>query len=296
MARVDPGHGGEVLDLIDLTTGRQLLGRRPFGSADPAEGPLDEVQWIEGWRGGWQVCLPNPGNRCEVDGSMHGFHGTASHEPWAVLDADERSVSMRWAGFGIEALRQLAVDGDCLRIETTVNACGPEPVPYCALEHISLGLEVLDPVLELDIPAAPTMRFRTGMARPVRQQMPRAGRWQSDSTIAPSDVDRVELRGAPYGRFLSVQQLPEGRAVARGYRAGLELTWDASLLPNVWVWYELRASGGAFRNLAEIVAIEPCSVPHSLGLARAIREGQASLLEPGATATYEITARVLTSS
>lgn len=90
-----------------------------------------------------------------------------------------------------------------------------------------------------------------------------------------------------------MQRLPEGRAVAQGKRAGLELTWDTSALPHAWVWYEMRASGGPFRNLAEIVAIEPCSVPHYLGLARALREGQASVLEPQETTTYGITARVL---
>ena len=30
--RLDPRHGAEILDLVDLSSGRQLLGRPPFGS------------------------------------------------------------------------------------------------------------------------------------------------------------------------------------------------------------------------------------------------------------------------
>lgn len=57
LARVDPAHGGEVLDLVDLTTGRQLLGRLPFGSADRQVGPVDDVQMDRGLAR-WLAGLP----------------------------------------------------------------------------------------------------------------------------------------------------------------------------------------------------------------------------------------------
>ena len=40
LVRLDPRHGGELLDLVDLRTGRQLLGRAPFASAEPLAGPV----------------------------------------------------------------------------------------------------------------------------------------------------------------------------------------------------------------------------------------------------------------
>ena len=43
--RIDPRNGGEVLDLIDVRTGRQLLGRPPFASDEPVSGELDEATW-----------------------------------------------------------------------------------------------------------------------------------------------------------------------------------------------------------------------------------------------------------
>ncbi len=62
-----PAHGGEILDLVDLRTGRQLLGRPPFGSNLPIlGGDLDEDDaGRESYRGGWQTVLPNAGNACD---------------------------------------------------------------------------------------------------------------------------------------------------------------------------------------------------------------------------------------
>jgi hypothetical protein len=81
LVRADPTHGGEILDLIDLDTGRQLLGRPPFGSDRPCGGDLDEETWTRSYRGGWQTVLPNAGNACTVAGSAYGFHGRGSVDP-----------------------------------------------------------------------------------------------------------------------------------------------------------------------------------------------------------------------
>jgi hypothetical protein len=43
--RIDPSHGREVLELFDLRSGRQLLGRPPFASDPPRSGELDETTW-----------------------------------------------------------------------------------------------------------------------------------------------------------------------------------------------------------------------------------------------------------
>ena len=293
LARVDPLHGAEILDLVDLDSGRQLLGRLPFGSGDRASGPLDELGWLEGWRGGWQICTPNPGTGCEVDGVRHGFHGTASHEPWEVLEADAASATMRWSGYGIEVVRKISAAGSELVLETEFRSVSEQPVPLATLEHVSFGLELLDPVLELELPPAAAIEV-SDVDGPVRAPAD-APLWPEVLRLDGSSErgDRIELRGEPRGRFYSVQDMPEGRALARGQRAALELTWDHQVMPHAWVWTEIRTNGGPFRELAEIVAIEPCSVPHSLGLARAIEEDQAILLAPGASRAYRFGARIV---
>ena len=94
----------------------------------------------------------------------------------------------------------------------------------------------------------------------------------------------------PRSRLLAVADLPEGRARVRNAKTGTtaELTWDASWLRHVWLWHETREYGGPWRGQAELLAIEPTSVPHPLGLAAAIEHGQALQLGPGETAGYEL--------
>jgi galactose mutarotase-like enzyme len=291
LVRVDPQRGAEILDLVDLLTGRQLLGRLPFGTEERHAGVVDEAGWIAGWRGGWQVCTPNPGNPARVGEEEHAFHGRASYEPWEVLSAGGAEAVLRWRGQGLEIERSLQVAGDTLEISMTHRATGPR-VPYAALEHVALGLEILDPLLELELPAARTIELsdRDGPVRAPRD----APRWPRSQRLDGSveRLDRLAL-ATPTSRFACVQDLEDGWAVARGRRAGLELRWDAAALPHVWVWYELRSLDGPFRGMAEIVALEPASVPHSLGLARAVEEGQASWLDPGERASYGFRARVL---
>jgi hypothetical protein len=96
-------------------------------------------------------------------------------------------------------------------------------------------------------------------------------------------------------RFHAVADLPDGlaRIVNGETGVGLELEWDAAVLPHLWVWHEARVNGGPWRDQAEILAVEPASVPHSLGLAAAIENGQAHWVEPGAPLVQRIRARPL---
>jgi hypothetical protein len=96
------------------------------------------------------------------------------------------------------------------------------------------------------------------------------------------NAERITLAGAG-GRFAVVTALPEGRyeVVNDLTGQGLRVQWDLAALPYLWLWREVRASGGRWRHQAEILALEPGSVPHSLGLTRALAEGQAIELARG---------------
>jgi hypothetical protein len=69
--------------------------------------------------------------------------------------------------------------------------------------------------------------------------------------------------------------LREGRVEMWNTASGARLTmeWDPRALPHAWLWHEVRVSVGRWRELGEVLALEPASVPYSLGLARAIEAG-----------------------
>lgn len=293
LVRVDPGHGAEILDLVELRTGRQLLGRPPFDSTAPVAGDLDEATWTAAYRGGWQLLFPNAGSACRVDGHQHGFHGRASNDPWTVEALEESSAAFTWSGAGVKAERRLRLADGGLAVSVEVAAEG-ERVPVVAVEHVALGPELLDPEVSLELPNARAFELDEAMGPPVPPadatpwpdvrlrdgSRERADRW-------PLDRER--------SRLFCASDLSAGRIVVRNaaHGHGLELTWEADWLRHVWVWHEVRTYGGPWRRQAELLVVEPASVPHTLGLAAAVEHGQARLLDPGERCGYALFARPL---
>jgi hypothetical protein len=295
LARVDPTHGAELVDLIDLRTGRQLLGRPPFGSLPPLGGELDEQAWTERWRGGWQTCFPSYGMDCVVGGVRHGFHGRASNDPWDVAEADGSAATLRWSGHGLRAAKRIvlgSVGGGCeLRMETTIEA-EDAPVPAIALEHLTLGLELIEPEVELDLPAGTASELDAELG-PVEPRA-EAPAWPEIGLLdgGRERGDRWALRNER-SRLFVVRDVAEGRArianPARGQ--AVEVEWDAARLPHLVVWHEARGSGGLWRRATELLCVEPCSVPHEAGLAAALEGGRAWELRPGESIAWWMTVR-----
>ncbi len=290
--RIDPRHGGEVLDLVDLRSGRQLLARPPFGSDEPCPGELDETTWTRCYRGGWQLLVPNAGNACVVDGAAHGFHGRASTDPWEVSELADDSVTLSWSGHGIRVERRFALQHDTVTVRSAVAADREAALVW--VEHVGLGIEMLDPTVELGLPGGQAYEVdeRTGPTEPP----PDVASWPEvrllDSTL--ERADRASLL-SPRSRMLIVANVPEGRLTVqnRARRQGIEITWDTSWLPHLWIWHEVRATGGPWRQIAETLIVEPASVPHTLGLQTARSLGQAHQLAAGELRTTEITLRPL---
>lgn len=291
LVRADPAHGCEILDLIDLETGRQLLGRPPFGSDLARAGDLDEETWTRSYRGGWQTVLPNAGNLCTVAGSTHGFHGRASVDPWRLLSHDARSATLGWSGHGLEVTRTLSLTDDALTVRCEARAIAG-PVPMIAVEHISFGLELLHPEVVLELPGGLGYELDESDGPLSPPAFARAWPLIGTSDGGGDPHDRLSL-DEPRGGFAVVTNLPEGRAVIRNDARGqaIELRWDVEWFPHVWLWHDVRAGDGIWRNAAEVLAVEPSTVPHSLGLERAVAEGQARWVTRENPQTWWVTAR-----
>ena len=290
VVRIDPGHGAEILDLVDVASGRQLLGRPPFGSLPPLAGDLDEERWTASYRGGWQTVLPNAGNACVVGGDPHGFHGRASNDPWEVLAADGATAILAWSGHGLAVEKRIAVEDGALAIRYRIAA--DRAAPLVALAHRAVGAELLEPAVALDLPGgrAYELSESEGPAEPPAD----AGAWPQvrllDGGLERADEWPV---AEPRSRLFVVADLAAGWAAVRNPERGpgLALAWDAGWFRHCWVWHENRVSEGPWRRATELLAIEPTTVPHTLGLAEAIAHGQARWVRPGEEARPWIVAR-----
>jgi hypothetical protein len=290
--RIDPRHGGEVLDLIDQRSGRQLLGRPPFASDEPLSGELDETTWTRSYRGGWQLLVPNAGNPCVVDDVAHGFHGSASTAQWEVASVDAAHAQLEWADHGLHVSRRFAVEGDTLRVRSIVSAT--RDCTFLWVEHIGLGIELLDPAVEIVLPGgrAYELSERDGPVEP-----PAGAPSWPEVLLLDGTRERANraVLTTPRSRLLVVAHLPEGRLTVcnRDRGQGVEIVWDVRWLPHLWMWHESRTTGGPWREMTELLVVEPASVPHTLGLARAREHGQARALAAGESAETEIAVRAL---
>lgn len=291
IVRVDPRHGGEIIDFVDLSTGRQLLGRPPFGSTEPVPGDLDPDTWSASYRGGWQLVTPNAGMPCEVGDEWHGFHGQASADSWSMLERSFDRAALAWEGHGVWIGRKLRLRDGALHVETTFTA-REQRVPLVAVEHVALGLELIDPEVRIELPGG--LAFELSETEGPVTTPADATRWPEvrllDGSVERADLWRLD---AERSRYYVVVDLPEGSVVVRNVarRQSIELTWRTDFLRHLWVWHEVRTYPGQWCGKTEMLVVEPASVPHGNGLAAAIENDQATWLDPGETLRYELVAR-----
>lgn len=293
LVRVDPAHGAEILDLVNPRTGTQYLGRPPFASLPPRAGELDEETWTDSYRGGWSTVTPNGGNAGTVDGDHHGFHGGASTAAWEIADASTDSATLTWEGHGLAVTRRLAMEHGGLAVETAWRATdGPAPMMH--VEHMTFGVALLSPEVEIRLPGGRGFELSEvdGPVRPPEN----APNWP-DMLLLDGSIERADRWpiDRPRARFGCIADIPEGRMEVRNTATGegVAVEWDIAMLPHLWYWHEARESGGRWRHAGEQLGLEPVSVPHSLGLARAVAEGQAHIVQPGSDLRSWITVRAL---
>jgi hypothetical protein len=291
LVRLDPAHGAEILDVVELENGRQLLGRPPFSTAGPRPGDLEEDVWTESYRGGWQTVMPNAGNPCRVEGEQHGFHGRASNDPWELVSCEPESAVLRWEGHGLRVGKYVSI-GDAVRVDYEIESTRAEAAPLVAVDHLCVGTELLEPSVQLDFPVALTYELdeRTGPVNP-----PDGCVSWPEATLLDGSRERVdgwEISQAR-SRLIVLNRIAAGWAAVRNPQRdqGLALAWDLDFFPHCWVWHENRTTPGVWRSLTELLAVEPASVPHSLGLERAIASGQHRIVREGEVLKPWIVAR-----
>jgi hypothetical protein len=295
LVRVDPRHGCEIVEFVDLPSGRQLLGRPGYSPTEPVAGELDEDTWMRSWRGGWHMLGPNAGNACEVGSETHGFQGRASNDPWSCVEASPQKAAFVWHGHGLSIRREFALAGDELAVRVAATA-QDERVPLLCVESISFGIELLDPAVDVLLPGGKAYELseESGPASPPAD----AAEWP-EVRLLDGSLERSDRYDASvtHNRFLTVTDMPSSWfAVYNAAREiGMHVRWDGGWLKHLWIWHEERASSGVWRHMTEMLVFEPACVPHSLGLRRAIEHEQARWLRRGETVGYGMRARVLRS-
>jgi Domain of unknown function (DUF4432) len=262
---------GEIRSLVHRPTGEELLFQSPWKPIATRADLRSGEEWTAAWPGGWTLLFPNAGNRCTFGGRDHGVHGAASLARWSVEGESADAVTLAWTDASELAVRRIVrLDGGELTVATEIENRAATPQPYLMVEHLILGAAL----------AGPGARMATGPARVLR--MDDEGAPLGAPEPWPTAEDWTVVPDAPFSRFGALHELERREVtVSRGALA-CTLRWTG--LPAMWLWHEHRASDG-FPLPITALGLEPSASVASTGLARAVEQGEAPTLAPGARAT-----------
>ncbi|NJP98297.1 DUF4432 family protein [Nonomuraea sp. FMUSA5-5] len=302
-----PGKGGDVVELLHKPTDTDFVWLAPQGLRDPREhlhGAADDVaQFVDHYEGGWQEVFPNGGAPSEYRGARLAQHGEVSGLPWeceVVADSPEEvavrlSVRTRRLPYRMERVVRLRSGTAVLEVEG--RATNESGLRLHAMwgQHIVYGRPFLRPGARIRLPEGVTVIPHESAINPPERRVRAGGTWpvvpahgggETDLSVVPepgSPSDIVYLTG--FG--------DEGWYEISG-NIGMRVAWDATVLPYLWMWQELGASTGyPWWGRAYTVGLEPFAGMPTDGLAAAVANGTALVLDPYETKVLRWRAEVL---
>lgn len=277
-ALVLPDEGGVLTEL--LVHGRPVLSATPWaGAVVPSARPARaEAEWVERWRGGWQLCFPSAGQPNPAAEVLEGFHGAASQAPWLAVSQTADTVALGWAdrdGLSAERIWRLTDEG--VAVGTRVSNSSGEMRVLVIAEHLILGGDVLAGPLFLDVPAGTMLRPLDYAGLPEGEPVV----WPGDPAERWPVVDR-----ATPARVTGLAGVQPQRIGARGSHVDVLVEWQGEALPHALLWQELGVSTEhPWNGQVHALGIEPTSTPHGAGTAL---DSQLLRLPPGGTLDWSV--------
>jgi len=267
---LDPSRGGEFIR-IARPGGINALAHYDWASPVPAgvNGRYGSTQldWLSGYRGGWQVLFPNAGEECIVDGVPVAFHGEGSIAPVRVIDQTSSSCTLLiGARLPLELTRTVRVvpGKPVVLVEETVRNVGISDVSFLWGHHPVFPLL---PGSVIDAPAGESVTEES----------------------KPGPVESLVYRPDVHDGWAAIRQ-------PAGGPPGVALAWDATVHPHLWVWALNGADGFPWYGRAHMVGIEPQRSWPFDGLAPAIERGQALTVPAGEAMSSWFTMALLSDS
>ncbi|MFB4354253.1 hypothetical protein RAC69_13965 [Microbacterium sp. LS_15] len=221
--------------------GVELLARTPWadqglgGEGDAWRMPSSSAEWHRRYAGGWHLLTPAAGDPSPEASVEQPFHGEAAWRSWRVR-AEGRAAIVA------EVLLRTAP----LRVTRTVTVSEGRVTVDTVLRNESDGDQH---VVWVEHPALAGALFD-----------------DAEVTLGAEGADAaervaVQIVAAPGARFDDLDAAA-GRVLIASASAGLDLTltWDAALLPRLFVWQERRGSAGfPWWGAVDAVGLEPAS-------------------------------------
>lgn len=233
--------------------GVELLARTPWAD-EPADGwsmSSSSAEWHRRYRGGWHLLTPAAGDPSPDALVEQPFHGEAAWRTWRVraVGADGGDDG---GGVGIRA--EVLLRTAPLRLIRTVTIAPEQVVVQTRVVEVG-GVD--QRIVWVEHPA-----FR--------------GELFDDAEVTLGE-ERLPIVSVPGSRFDDLDA-GAGTVRVRSRSAGVDLrmSWDAALLPRLYLWQERRGSAEfPWWGAVDAVGVEPASDPYG-----AATLGSGSVLVP----------------
>jgi len=263
-AWVVPAEGG-VLGRL-LIGGKDVLAVTPWVTGViPSEHPAStEREWVERWRGGWQLCFPSAGLADENSPWPQGFHGVASQAPWRIVRADDDHVCLEWRDeYSLTATRTWRLTDGGVTVETVARNDSQSNRPVVIAEHLVLGGDLLEPLiadgaqLEIALPTGTDLAMLDYSGHPLGEPAPWPGQIDQRWSVVDRDTP---------ARVAALVDVEPASVVIRGTHAEVTVSWHG--LPHALLWEELaRSTEAPWNGEVAALGIEPTSAAHGMGTA-----------------------------
>ena len=307
------GRGADIVELLHKPSDTDFVWLSANGIRHPAlrsvTPPDPRMAFYDSYPGGWQEVFPAGGAPSGGPGlpfGRHGMHGEVWHRPWDwQITEDSASgvavrLSVRAETLPYRLVRDVRLSSGTAVLEfqeTATNESGTD-LPLMWGHHITFGPPFLGPGARIEIP--PGVEVVTGDISRTHPQ-----RRLADNRVFPwpcalgpdgaaVDLSRLPLAGTP-SEMVYLRGFKEGRYAVRAENGlGIELGWDATVMPFVWFWQEFGAARsypwfGRHYN----IGLEPfTSIPRE-GLAAAVENGTVQYLPGGDSRCFTLEARIL---
>lgn len=273
--------------------------RRPFVSTSA----LPEGAFHDYFYGGWQEVLPSAGWASEPYlGTYQGLHGEASLLPFEVAvteDSPERveirlRVRLYRSPLALERTMSLRRGSATLYIHERLHNESAEKFAVMWGHHPAVGEPFLDDSCVVQTPAKrvealafhPNGLWETG----VDFDLPYA---KNRRTGQLEDITRVRGRDAKSVDVVFMKGLDQGwfGLTNRRQRLGFGMAWNPDLFKYLWMW---QVYGGhndyPWYGRTYNCALEPFTSYPPAGIKKAIENGTALIMDPGATIETDLVA------
>jgi hypothetical protein len=296
---IDPDRGGQIV-FVGSPDGQNVLMYEdwisPLPAAESQSYGSDVLDWLSGYRGGWQELFPNAGAPTTAGPLPLPIHGEASRSRWSVLEQSDHHAVLQTGArlpLALQRTMNLDPDGPALFLDETIRNLSPFDQSYLWGHHVAFSMP---PGTAIDFPAGRVIADTTFDGELVDIVPGSEGGWPLVPGKSSPTVDLSVVPEGPVERMCYLPDLRGGWAALRDVEGGVGvgLSWAVEVFPHAWLWEEVGGAGFPWYGRARITAIEPQTSWPNDGLAPAIDRGQAHHVDGSGIAQSWLTIRLFT--